>query len=136
MAHPLTYPADMPGFKPYTVSSAHIQSADETIYHAALGSLGDDKATFRVYCWTEKPDGTLTQLELDAPPNNAPTFAVVNGRLILYGVLDDSAGRRLIQCDVGPFVDRVAWAIYNANGAIAGALTRENQRLALLAGAG
>lgn len=105
MNRTLVYPASMPNFKPYSVTSAHAQSGDGTLFRAALGSLGDDKATFHVYVWTERPDGTLTAITIAEPPNNAPTFAVVGGKLLLYGVLESSPGVRiLVERDVPGYV--------------------------------
>lgn len=105
MNRTLRYPPEMANFKPYATPSAHIQSGDGTLIHAALGSLGDDKATFHVYVWTEKPDGALAVVPIPDPPNNAPAFAVVGGKLVLYGVLESSPGiRSLVERDVPGYV--------------------------------
>lgn len=115
MNRTLHYPPEMPNFKPYSVPSAHIQSGDGTIFHAALGSLGDDKSTFHVYAWTEKPDGTLTVVPLAEPPNNAPSFTIVNGKLVLHGVLESSPGiRTLVERDIPGYV--VPAAVAGAQG--------------------
>lgn len=107
MNRTLRYPPEMAGFKPYATPSAHIQSGDGTMFRAALGSLGDDKATFHVWVWTEAKDGTLAMVSIAPPfPNNAPTFAIIDGALVLHAVLEATPGVRvLVERDVPGYVE-------------------------------
>lgn len=104
MNHPLPLPPEMAGFKPYGTGMAAIQSGDGAVFHAALGSIGDDKSTFYVWCWTEHPDGSCALVPIPDPPKNAPSFAVVNGGLRLYGVLDTAIVERNVPGWIPPAV--------------------------------
>jgi len=92
----LTYPPEMAGFRPHGTGRASIQGGDGTIFHAALGGIGDDKASFKVYVWSEKLDGTLALISVTDPPNNAPSFYTVGGRLVLTGVLETAPNMRIL----------------------------------------
>lgn len=96
---PLLPPA-MAGFKAYGTAVARIQDANKTIFRAALGSIGNDKATFYVWVWSERPDGSAEVIPIDNPPKNAPSFDASSGLLILSGVLDGAT----VECEVPGFV--------------------------------
>jgi hypothetical protein len=101
----LTYPPQMANFRPHGAVTAHIQDGAGVIFHAALGSIGDDKTSFRVYVWSEAPTGTLALIPIVSPPNNAPSFAVVGGRLMLCGVQETAPDvRSIVERDVPGFV--------------------------------
>lgn len=100
----LPLPPELATFKPYGTGMASVQSGNGDRIHAALGSLGDDKATFHVWCWAEHANGTCTLIPIEAPPNNAPSFAVENGALVLYGVREIAGVRTLVACEVPGYV--------------------------------
>lgn len=100
----LPLPPELATFKPFGTGMASVQSGNGDRFHAALGSLGDDKSTFRVWVWAEHPDGDCTLIPIDGPPNNAPSFAVENGALVLYGTLEVAGARTLVARDVPGYV--------------------------------
>lgn len=138
----LTYPPEMAGFRPHGAGTAHLFSGDGAIYHAVLGHIEGREGTFYVWVWKEGAGGALTHIPVVDPPNNAPTLVAVNGRIILYGVREIGPNQRIVvRRDIAPYIDPVAFAVYNSNGGTAAglrqilaALTKENQRLEPLVG--
>lgn len=104
MNRTLTYPPEMAGFISYTTVSAHIESAGGVVFRAALGRVGD---AFHVYVWKELPNGTKALVSVEEPvPNDAPSFAVIGGKLFLYGVIDrSSTDRPIVEREVPGYID-------------------------------
>ena len=102
-------PPEIQPFKPYGTGMAAIQDAASTTFYAVLGGIekGNDaekRASFKVYVWKEK-DGVATLIPIDNPPNNAPTFCVKNGGLVLLGILESPPGTKtLVERDIPGFV--------------------------------